>query len=278
MAIFQPLRRGLARPHDAVSSWNGITAIDLSAAHPAKAISDEVSSVSETTTPFRYAAFISYSHKDAAAAAKWLHKSIEGFRLDKELIGVPSPLGPIPKLLAPVFRDRDDFTAGHSLKEQTRAALDAAASLIVIASPDAARSRYVNEEVRLFRARHPERPVIPLIVRGKPGGGDEECSPPALRFRIGTDGAVTDEPEEAALAADWREEADGRALALAKIVACLTGRSTDDIFRRAERARRRASRRAVIAKLEEMTARGILLPADEPYIAAAKQNLVALGE
>jgi hypothetical protein len=42
-------------------------------------------------------------------------------------------------------------TAGHSLNEQTLAALDASAALIVLGSPDAAKSHYVNEEVRLFK-------------------------------------------------------------------------------------------------------------------------------
>jgi hypothetical protein len=47
-------------------------------------------------------------------------------------------MGLIPKTLRPVFRDRDDFTAGHSLSEQTLAALDDSAAFIVIGSPDAA--------------------------------------------------------------------------------------------------------------------------------------------
>ena len=215
---------------------------------------------------FRYRAFISYAHRDSAAA-KWLHRGIERFRIDKDLIGRDSPLGPIPKTLAPVFRDRDDFTAGHSLTEQTLAALDASAALIVICSPAAGASRYVNEEIRLFRARHPARPVIPLIVAGRPGGApsgkvdpgfpsegairqndpEQECFPPALRFQLDDGGAITGEPNEV-LAADWREAADGRGLALAKIVARLLGLGTNDVFRRAERARRRANRiRAGIA-------------------------------
>ena len=45
------------------------------------------------------------------------------------------------------------------------------------------------------------------------------------------------------LAADAREEGDGKTLALAKVVAGLLGVSSDDIFRRAERQRRAALRR-----------------------------------
>jgi hypothetical protein len=44
------------------------------------------------------------------------------------------------------------------------------------------------------------------------------------------------------LAADVRETGDGRNLALAKVVARLLGLGTDEVFRRAERERRRQSR------------------------------------
>jgi tetratricopeptide (TPR) repeat protein len=101
---------------------------------------------------FRYRAFISYSHADTKWA-NWLHGRLESFRIDRDLIGRQTAVGLIPKTLRPIFRDRDDFTAGHSLSEQTLAALDASAALIVLGSPDAAKSHYVNEEVRLFQHR-----------------------------------------------------------------------------------------------------------------------------
>ena len=74
----------------------------------------------------------------------------------------------------------------------------------------------VNEEVRLFRSRHPERPVIPVIV----DGSWPENAPPALRYELGTDGKVTDRPITI-LGSDLREGGDGRALGLAKVVAGL---------------------------------------------------------
>ena len=110
--------------------------------------------------PLKYRAFISYSHADASWA-EWLHRSLENFRIDKDLAGRETTTGTIPKSLRPIFRDRDDFTAGHTLSEQTLAALDASAALIVICSPASAKSRYVDEEIRLFKLRHPERPVVP---------------------------------------------------------------------------------------------------------------------
>jgi len=90
---------------------------------------------------FKYRAFISYSHADTSWA-KWLHRALEGFAVDKDLAGRETATGAIPKSLRPMFRDRDDFTAGHSLNEQTFAALDASHALIVICSPASAKSQY----------------------------------------------------------------------------------------------------------------------------------------
>jgi hypothetical protein len=113
----------------------------------------------------KYGAFISYSHIDTASA-QWLHRGLEGFRIDKDLVGRKPEIGTVPRSLRPIFRDRDDFTAGHSLTEQTLEALDGSEALVAICSPSVAKSHYVTEEIRLFKSRHPDRPVIPLIVDG----------------------------------------------------------------------------------------------------------------
>src|SRR5262245_55810034 len=178
----------------------------------------------------RYRAFISYSHADTKWA-NWLHGRLEGFRIDSDLIGRETPMGLIPSTLRPIFRDRDDFTAGHSLTEQTLAALDSSAALIVLSSPDAARSHYVNEEVRLFKHRHPDRPIIPIILDGKPGDPASECFPPALKFEVSPDGTITDQPADL-LAADMRATGDGRDLALAKVVARMLSVPADDVRKR----------------------------------------------
>jgi hypothetical protein len=119
----------------------------------------------DTPASFKYRAFLSYSHRDIGWA-RWLHARLEGFRFDKDLTGRDTPLGPVPKTLRPIFRDREDFSGGHSLTIATVAALDASAALIVLCSPVAAGRPAVNEEVLLFRSRHPDRPVIPVIVDG----------------------------------------------------------------------------------------------------------------
>ncbi len=191
-------------------------------------------------TDFKYRAFLSYSHADTGVAMR-VHRRLESFHIDKEVVGRVTATGPIPKALRPIFRDRNDFDAGSSLGAETGAALDDAAALILLASPRGARSKYVNEEVRLFKSRHPDRPVIPLIVDGEPGDAERECFPPALRFAVTPDGAITDTATDV-LAADLREKGDGFELALAKVVARLIGLAPDDVYRRAERERRRQGR------------------------------------
>ena len=112
----------------------------------------------------------------------------------------------------------------------------------MICSPAAAKSSYVNDEIRLFKSRYPARPVIPLIVAGKPDDAESECFPPAMKFSVDAKGHICKKPVEM-LAADVREEGDGKNLALAKVVAGLIGVSSDGIFRRADRERRAALRK-----------------------------------
>jgi eukaryotic-like serine/threonine-protein kinase len=179
---------------------------------------------------FTYRAFLSYSHRDKAWA-DWLHGALEAYRIDDHLVGRETPAGVVPKTLAPIFRDRADFAAGHSLTEQTLAALSTSQFLIVICSPHAARSEYVNEEIRRFKDMGRAARVIAIIVDGEPGDPQRECFPPALRFKLGADGALTDEREEP-IAADARRSADGKRLALQKVVAGLLGVPFDDVRKR----------------------------------------------
>jgi tetratricopeptide (TPR) repeat protein len=188
---------------------------------------------------FKYRAFLSYSHADKLWA-KWLHARLEGFPL-KGLSERDTALGPVPKSLRPIFRDREDFSAGGSLTAQTIAALEASAALIVLCSPASAKSHYVNEEIRLFKHRCPGRPIVPVIV-AKPGDAAERCFPPALAFELDADGQVSDRPAAMPIAADARESGDGRELALAKVVAALIGVPSDEVYRRAERARKQQAR------------------------------------
>ena len=97
----------------------------------------------------KYRAFLSYSHRDKAWG-RWLHSALEGYRIDKDLVGRETSAGPVPKTLRPIFRDREDFSAGHSLTEQTLAALEASQFLIVHLL--AQRGAAANTSTRKFAA------------------------------------------------------------------------------------------------------------------------------
>lgn len=98
-----------------------------------------------------YRAFLSYSHSDARFASK-LHTDLEAWRIDRDLVGRETPMGVVPRTLRPIFRDREDFAGGGVLSDATERALAESASLVVLCSPTAARSAYVNEEIQRFKA------------------------------------------------------------------------------------------------------------------------------
>jgi hypothetical protein len=80
----------------------------------------------EDIAAIKYRAFLSYSHRDATWG-KWLHDALERYRIDKDLVGRQTATGAVPKTLRPIFRDREDFSAGQLLNDATVAALEASA-------------------------------------------------------------------------------------------------------------------------------------------------------
>ncbi|MBS0395157.1 MAG: toll/interleukin-1 receptor domain-containing protein [Proteobacteria bacterium] len=227
----------------------------------------------------RYRAFISYSHADRAVVA-WLHRALETYRLPRKLVGRATPLGPVPARLGPVFRDRDELRASGDLNEELRGALRDSLFLVVVCTPAAARSRWVNEEVLTFKRLHGEARVLALIVDGEPGGGGDqpECFVPALRRRLRADGELG-EDEASPVAADMREHADGRRLALTKLIAGLAGVALDDLVRRETQRRVRRLTAVAIAAVAATAFTGALaLYANARRIDANEQRRVAERE
>ena len=185
----------------------------------------------------RYSAFISYSHADTPVAA-WLHRALETYRVPKALVGSATPLGPAPRRLKPIFRDRDELAVSGDLGAELRAALGEADFQIVLCSPRAAQSKWVGEEILAYKRLHGEKRTFALIVEGEPYSADRECFPAALRFTLGADGQLSDIPAEP-IAADIRPGKDGKRLALMKLLAGLTGLKLDSLVRRDEARRRR---------------------------------------
>lgn len=186
---------------------------------------------------FRYRAILSYSHADKAWA-DWLHRRLETYRLPSALVGREGPFGPIPARLAPIFRDREELAAATDLSTEINAALAQSMFLVVVCSPAAAGSRWVNEEIAVFKRLHGEERVRAIVVDGEPLSGDPatECFPASLRLRFDARGERTSEPAEP-IAADARRQGDGRKLAFLKLVAGLSGVRLDELVRREQKRR-----------------------------------------
>ena len=185
----------------------------------------------------KYKAFISYSHKDTKFA-NWLHKEIESWAVPKDLVGRETNTGRIPQKLRPIFKDRDDFSDGHSLKEATLAALTESEFLLVVCSPNSASSHYVNEEVRQFKLMGKADRVIPIILAGEPGDEEQECFPDTVKFNLTSSGELSEQLAEP-ISPDVRDKGDGKKRAVAKIVAGLLGVTFDEIIRREEKAQKK---------------------------------------
>ena len=205
---------------------------------------------------FKYRAFISYSHADSGWAS-WLHRSLETYRIPKHLVGRETGFGPIPARLAPVFRDREELASATNLGDKLTTALRQSAAQIVICSPAAARSRWVNEEILTFKRLGREDRVFCLIIGGEPGASSrpetaaDECFPNALIYQLGADGQLSEVHSEP-IAADARPGKDGRNGAKLKLIAGLLDISLDELKQREAQRRHRRMMLLVSASITGM--------------------------
>ena len=191
----------------------------------------------------RYRAFISYSSADRTTGEAF-HAAIERFRVPKPLRGRQTARGPVSKSLAPVFRDRSDADASQNLSALLLDALAASEALIVLCSPLAAQSKWVNREISEFKRLRPGAPVLPVIVAGRSGRYDpalrpDGAFPPALYDRVGPDGQMLVGADPEPLAPDWRKTGDGPHFTVLKIAAALTGIRLTELTQRQAEAERR---------------------------------------
>ena len=171
-----------------------------------------------------YAAFISYAHADEHMAAR-LHKALETYPIPKTLKGAHR------SDLSPIFRDAAELNAHHSLPDKIREAVTGSKYLIVLCSPAAKASHWVNEEIRLFRKIHGEASILCVLAEGTP----DTAFPPAL-----LDGGR--EP----LAANISGPRERFNLGVTGLAASMLGVGLDDLVQR-DQKRRRARGRFITA-------------------------------
>jgi tetratricopeptide (TPR) repeat protein len=193
-------------------------------------------------TDFKYKAFISYAHSDEKWA-KWLHRGLETYRVPRHIV---SDLGLESNRLIPVFRDRDELASSADLSAVIEQALSDSESLIVICSPEASQSRWVNEEIKLFKQLGKGDRVFCLLV-----GDPAESFPPAALVDVDGNGIATAEETEP-LAADARPGSDGEQAAKLKLIAGLLGTGLDQLTRRETQRKHRRMLLITVASLVAM--------------------------
>lgn len=172
-------------------------------------------------------AFISYSRRDefepdgsTSRAGRnwgtWLQDQIETYDIPDDLSrALNDRKQPIPDRITPVFRDLTDLGAGSDLSGMLQEKLREARSLVVIASPRAVASAFVDEEIRYYKQHHgPDAPVLVALIAGNPqapAGSPEDPFPPALRHHLNEGGKVDPNRPVSVAYADFRlpDKAEG---------------------------------------------------------------------
>lgn len=195
-------------------------------------------------------AFISYNHKDVKVA-RWLQKKLESYKLPTEIHNEFED----SRYLRPVFRDQTDLNTGilaNTLREQ----LEASRFLIVLCSPNSARSEWVSKEVESFIKWGRLEYIIPVIIEGQPNcyNPDLECLPTYLR------NYTREHPEHELLGISFAEV--GRDKAFIRVVSRMLGVSFDTLWQRHERERRR---RIVLNILTSILSVGLIYWLGVPY-------------
>ena len=170
-----------------------------------------------------YFAFISYKSEDGEWAT-WLQHELEHYHLPASFNGRTD----VPQELRPVFRDIDELSAGN-LPEQIKLALANSQNLIVICSPQSAKSPWVNQEVETFIALGRTKRIYPFIVEGS---SPSEFFPPAL---------LNLPKDEERLGGDVSKK--GRDAAFVKVVAGMLGVGFDSLWNRYEKEKAEEERR-----------------------------------
>lgn len=173
-----------------------------------------------------YTGFISYSRADSSFA-EWLFQILET---------TPSPRGG-PKRKRKFFLDRAEIVPGPSLPTRLSDALKSSQWLVVILTPAAAQSAWVNQEIETFAGAVDPQRILGIVRSGEPSVrpiSGQSCIPQALAA------ALPDNP----LFADARRSSvrdNQKRFAAFQILAAIDGVPLDAYLQRDVRRKRNSA-------------------------------------
>lgn len=179
------------------------------------------------STPFKYFAFISYNSKDTIWG-KRLQKKLEHYKLPSTLC---SEHGWTRTPIKPVFFAPTDIQPG-GLSEELQERLRASQHLIVICSPNSAKSKWVGKEIEFFHGFGRSNNIHFFIVEGSPNSNDPEteCFNPVIK-KLGLSEVLGANVNEKISRLPWLN----RERAYVQLVSKLLGVEFDTIWQRHKR-------------------------------------------
>lgn len=237
--------------------------------HTVRADAEPVSDTAQGD--FRHDAFISYSgfRKTGGASqfdrkvAQRLHRALESYRVPRALSKASPHRAPVPRRLKKIFRDQDEARVSSNLNDSLTEALRRSRFLIVICSPRARQSQWINQEIAIFRSLGRGEQILPLLIEGEPAEAfPEELFKAGPKHRLPAQGRSA--PEELLaqpLAADIRAPSVSKSLSLLKqeklrLLAAMLGCEYDDLR---QREHERFVRRAASASAAMLTVLLVLM-------------------
>lgn len=218
----------------------------------------------------RYDAFISYKRTDIAFA-RLLEKALNAYAPPKALA--------VPQRRLRIFRDEGDLTGTEYFKS-IDGYLARADKLIVICSPAARQSTFVDDEIRRYIAHHGPETLIPILLAGVPNNeatpeqAAEQAFPQALTEALEMPLAVNYHSFDPAHDKVDRGKFEGSWYTL---LANLYGLPRDEIEQR-DRVRRQRRRNLLIGVMGSVTlvVSALAVTAWMQKLAADEQRNVAL--
>lgn len=220
------------------------------------------------STQFKYYAFISYNTKDTTWGKK-LQKKLEHYKLPATLC---NEHGWSRKPINPVFFAPTDIQPG-GLSEELQERLKASKNLIVICSPNSAKSTWVGKEIEFFHSLGRTKNIHFFIVQGTPHSGDPdtECFNPVVE-KLGLPEILGANINEKVYRWPWLN----KERAYVQLISKLLGVEFDAIWQRRKRQLTRIIAAGILGAIAVLCAILFVWRTNQPFNVEVRLNEVSI--